>query len=101
MIGRWLKRLWVWRGEEPEPELDRLLVEGWLQWYNPYASLGTRPHDFRRVWIMRPEWLQPVLVDPNSLNPMMNVMGLYWVAAADEQPSIDRDTTIGAEYRVH
>lgn len=62
--------------------LYRAIDNGWMPWVPSYMSLfpnGPRPNDYPRVWIWRPgDWGMPVEAEPDHLDPMMNVIGLYW-----------------------
>lgn len=65
---------------------------GWLPWIPQDArDIAQTPYAYRQVEIAREEWDVPQWVDPRRLDPMMNVVDLWW--RPPPQPSASPDAT--------
>jgi hypothetical protein len=62
----------------------------WLPWMFPYGQSGlappANPYAHTDVWIMRDGWEEPQQVNPQKLDPLMNVADLYWTT----EPPLNR-----------
>ena len=54
-------------------------TKGWFPWIAHHArDFDHTPYAHRQVEIARQEWESPETVDPRSLDPMTNVVDLWW-----------------------
>jgi hypothetical protein len=54
--------------------------DGFVPYYCPYGTQLSHqpPQLYAGIEIWRHGWLEPVVVEPRTLHPAMNVAGLYW-----------------------
>ena len=58
---------------------------GWWPWIPQDArDVGRSPYGYRTISIARAEWETPQEIDPRCLDPMMNVVDLWWRPAAPQ-----------------
>lgn len=68
-----------WDAKRVADEARAERFRGWHPWpIGPQPASTPTPYSHERVSIMRDGWEAPVIASPRSMDPMMNVVGLYW-----------------------